>query len=50
MVVDSFGASTSSTTPVSSYHATALAAIKPRKHQRLTDPLLQFVRIMFSVL
>jgi len=26
---------------LSSYNATALAMIKPRKHQRLTDSLLQ---------
>jgi len=26
---------------LSSYEATALATIKPRKHQRLADPLLQ---------
>jgi len=32
--------STSNTTPAS-YDVTALAIIKPKKHQRLADPLLQ---------
>jgi len=40
--------STSNTTPAS-YNVTALANIKPNKHQRLADPLLQsgVVTIMF---